>query len=128
MSSRYVRNLFRGWMLSLPVAFYDTENKVVRPVEPTWATLEFGIPAGRAYDYCGHQGETGEINLVFLGRQGVGDDEMLSLADQCMDIFMAKVDPNNAMTLTNKGAPMVYSDSRNYFCVAVPVEYDYHPT
>jgi len=127
MSSLYVRDLFRGWMLSLPVAFYDTENKLVRPVEPMWCTLEFGVPVSDQYDFCKNRAEAGEVNLVFLGPQGIGDSQLLSTADLCMDIFMAKVDPNGDLTLTNRGSPMVYSDEKNYFCVAVPVQYDYSP-
>lgn len=127
MSSNYVRTMVRGWLETIGVPFFDTENQVQRPNVPNWVTVEWGVPATEKLTFCGNNRETAEFNVVFLGRQGIGDAVLLALADPAITLFAAKVDASGLMELTMVGAPTVFSDDKNYFCVSYPCQYEYQP-
>ena len=83
MSSSYVRTLFRSWLgdSNIQSPYYDTINMEQNPSEDTWVTAEFDVTFREKKTFCeGSWEEEGEVSLMFNGRAGVGDGELLSIA------------------------------------------------
>ena len=111
-------------MATVGVPFYDTENVVVKPTERTWVTVEWMQGTTARMDFCTMR-ENGFINVVFIGRAGVGDTELLTAGEAAMDLLMANIDVTGLLVLNRQGVPDVFSDNMGHFCVGFPVEYDY---
>jgi hypothetical protein len=89
MSGLYVRNLVRTWLASIgDVPFYDTINKVVKPTENVWVTVEFFVGSKEGTINCGDYLEHGTIDLVFVSKPGIGDGPVLAVLEPFVAKFM----------------------------------------
>jgi hypothetical protein len=107
------------------MSYEDTENEMPGSHSTPWVTLEWGIGFVDRITYCGEKVEEASFNVVFLGKPGVGDLDLIKDAEAVMATFMAKVDATGALQLTAQGFMETFSDRHDYFCVSFPVEYRY---
>ena len=92
MSSLYVRTTVRSWLNDDAVVspYYDTINLEQNPPEDTWVTAEFDVSFREKKTFCeGSWEEEGEVSLMFNGRAGVGDGELLTIAEQDIKTLLA---------------------------------------
>ena len=103
MSSSYVRTLFRSWLgdSSIQSPYYDTINLDQNPSEDTWMTAEFDVSFREKKTFCeGSWEEEGEVSLMFNGRAGVGDGELLSIAEQDVRTLLSFRDATGQVVVT----------------------------
>jgi hypothetical protein len=103
MSSSYVRTLFRSWLgdSNMQSPYYDTINREQNPSEDTWVTAEFDVTFREKKTFCeGSWEEEGEVSLMFNGRAGVGDGELLSIAEQDVKTLLSFRDATGQVVVT----------------------------
>lgn len=103
MSSSYVRTLFRSWLgdSSIQSPYYDTINLDQNPSEDTWMTAEFDVSFREKKTFCeGSWEEEGEVSLMFNGRAGVGDGELLSIAEKDVRTLLSFRDATGQVVVT----------------------------
>ncbi len=100
MSGLYVRNLAREWLASIgTVPFYDTINRVVRPPEDVWVTVEFSVTSKEGTINCSDYLEHGVIDLIFVSKPGLGDGPILTALEAFVAAFLALSDTAHRLTL-----------------------------
>ncbi|MFZ9372063.1 MAG: hypothetical protein ACO25M_09350 [Limnohabitans sp.] len=130
MSSRAVRTQIRTLLASPAVAalcpFYETINVEQNPTDATWFTVSFQFSYSEKLTMCDQFAEYGEVELVFEGLPGVGDDTVLQAAEGVTAELEKFRDSTGKLALTNFSAPDEFSeggaDSAAYR-VAVTIEY-----
>jgi hypothetical protein len=127
MSSKYVRDLVRGWAAGSPTPYYDTINLDNDPADVLWFTIMFEVEESSKTTFCGDTEEAGVIELVFCGRAGVGDANALAAAEAEGVRLMALADPGARLTLRRAMPPEEHSagDGDPFYRVVVGLEYDY---
>lgn len=103
MSSSYVRTKFRKWCAEVSAAtgipFYDTVNVSVTPVDPVWFTAAF-VSEMHEGNFCKPQFiEHGFVNLIFIARPGIGDEDCLAAVESVVPLLFEQHDKN--LTLIN---------------------------
>jgi hypothetical protein len=130
MSSSYVRSLFRDWLsdASIDTRYYDTINLDQNPPEDTWVTAEFDVSFREKKTFCeGSWEEEGEVSLMFNGRAGVGDGELLSIAEQDINTLLSFRDATGQVTVTRVGGVNEFSggDANMGYQLEYLIEYTY---
>jgi hypothetical protein len=130
MSSSYVRSLFREWLSNANVVtpYYDTINLDQNPAEDTWVTAEFDVNFRDRRTFCeGSWEEEGEVSLMFNGRAGVGDGELLSVAEQDIKTLLSFRDATGQVTVTRVGGVNEFSggDANMGYQLEYLIEYSY---
>jgi hypothetical protein len=103
MSSSYVRTLFRSWLgdSNIQSPYYDTINMEQNPSEDTWVTAEFDVTFREKKTFCeGSWEEEGEVSLMFNGRAGVGDGELLTISEQDVKTLLSFRDATGQVVVT----------------------------
>ena len=103
MSSSYVRTLFRSWLgdSNIQSPYYDTINMEQNPSEYTWVTAEFDVTFREKKTFCeGSWEEEGEVSLMFNGRAGVGDGELLTISEQDVKTLLSFRDATGQVVVT----------------------------
>ena len=111
MSSSYVRTLMETWLNAMTVPYYPTINEEQNPGDAIWATAEFSSNFRESMTFCnGFTSEQGEVELVFFGEPGTGDDSLITAVEADMVTLMAQRDPANKLVLMNRSAPFEFSN------------------
>lgn len=109
MSSSYVRNMFRAWLNALPEPYYDTVNIDQAPADDIWLTAVFISYGVDFLDSCDQQEETGEVQVVWFGRPGRGDADLLAAVESGVAAIMAQSDPAGNFVITGRTAVSDYA-------------------
>ena len=114
MSSRVVRQAFRGWLADPAIAaicpFYETINQVENPTDDIWFTVEFNLEFSEVLTFCrGSMREDGTVSLIFETLPGVGDDQILTAAEAVAAIIQTKVDPTGRVVIRKVSPPDEFS-------------------
>jgi len=130
VSSLYVRNLFRSWLgdPSMAVAFYDTVNQEQNPVEETWVTADFQSTFRERVTFCESSWkEEGEVVLVYTGTPGVGDGELLAIAETDIKTLLAFRDATRQLIVVGvQGVSEFSGGSANAgYQIEYVLEYEY---
>lgn len=130
MSSLYVRSLVRSWLSnsSIDAPYYDTVNFEVNPQEDIWVTADFETTFRERLTFCeNHWKEEGEVLLVFTGSPGIGDGQLLAVAEKDVKTLLAFRDPTRQMLVTGVGGVAEYSaGSANMgYQIEYTIEYEY---
>jgi hypothetical protein len=94
MSSLAVRTAFRTefatWCAahSPAISFYDTINKSVKPTTDFWITLSFFATGTQRLNFCNTKEETGYCEAVLFCKAGIGDNDVLTVADEIATDFI----------------------------------------
>jgi hypothetical protein len=130
MSSRYVRQTARAWAATLSTPYLETINVAETAPDGTiWMSAEFDSFGWDKLSYCQEFQETGQITLVWMGVNGVGDDAVLTAAEADAVAFFKKVDPAGKLVLTGRSAPDTFetSGTQPEFLVSIDFEYSFNP-
>lgn len=129
MSSVYVREKVREWaqLPSITVPYYDTINVEEQPTEDIWFTAEFETEYSEKITFCGQTAEEGLINFVFETNAGVGDEALITTAENTVATILEQNDPTSDLTLELAYAPEEYTggSADSGYRVSISVEY-YH--
>lgn len=112
MSSSYVREMFRTWLsdASIQSPYYDTINLEQNPAEDTWVTAEFDVTFRERKTFCeGSWEEEGEVQLMFNGRAGVGDGELLTISEADIKTLLSFRDATGQLVVTGVSGVNEYS-------------------
>ncbi len=124
MSNSYVRNMFRSWLNALPEPYYDTVNLDQSPPDDLWVTAVFISYGVDFIDTCGQQEETGEVQVIWLGKPGVGDAALLAAVEAGTQALLAREDPAGKLIVTGRTAASDYAGPDTpHFEVAVSFVY-----
>lgn len=129
MSSVYVREKVREWaqLSSITVPYYDTINVEESPTDNIWFTAEFETEYSEKITFCGQTAEEGLINFVFETNAGVGDEVLITTAENTVATILEQNDPTSDLTLELAYAPEEYTggSADSGYRVSISVEY-YH--
>ena len=131
MSSKYVRDMVEGWLgdVALAVPYYPTVNEDQNPGDAQWCTVDFSSSFRDTLTFCaGMTSEEGELQVIYFGEAGVGEDALLTAIEADMLIIMAKRDPANKLVLMQRSAPFEFSGgsaSKNYG-LSIFVDYQFY--
>ncbi len=128
MAGFYVRELTRTWLATLgAVPFYDTINRVVKPQEDIWVTVEFSVTSKEGTINCADYVEHGVIDLIFVSKPGIGDVPVLSALEPFVADFMALRDPDVHLTLetTEEVRELSGGDADGSYRVGIGILYSY---
>lgn len=130
MSSLYVRNLFRSWLgdPSMAVPFYDTVNQEQNPGEETWVTADFQSTFRERVTFCESSWkEEGEVVLVYTGTPGVGDGDLLVIAEKDIKTLLAFRDATRQLIVVGvQGVSEFSGGSANVgYQIEYVLEYEY---
>jgi hypothetical protein len=120
--------MLRQW-LTLPqmrVPYVDTINREQTPNLPMWCTAEFNGFLRERLTFCpGMTLEEGDIELVYFGQAGIGDDALLLAVEQDMTVLMAQRDPAHRLILDEAGPPDEFfgGSASRYYGISVVVQY-----
>ena len=138
MSSRYVRNKARGWIinsataastaLASPVDFIETINETNPKTTNVWITLEFNVFSTSKETYCGDTIEKGTITIVVCSPPGDGDDNALIAVEAAANDFYSNVDTSGALVLLEKSAPdeVVGNDGSSEYWAYIDIDYEHY--
>jgi hypothetical protein len=127
MSSKYVRDMIRGWAALCSTPYYDTVNQNQNPADPVWFTIDFEPETSEMTTFCGHAEEDGVIELVFCGSAGSGDAAVLTAAEADAKIFLAQSDTTGKLVVRRAMPPEEFSagDADNWYRIVIGLEYRY---
>jgi len=127
MSSKYVRDMIRGWAANCSTPYYDTINLDQNPSDPVWFTIEFEVETSDMTTFCGHGEEDGVFDLVFCGSAGSGDAAVIAAAEADAKVFLAQSDATGKLVVRRALPPEEFSsgDANNWYRVIVGLEYRY---
>lgn len=130
MSSLYVRNTIRGWLNNgtLTAPFYDTINKEQNPPEESWLTVDFEVIEREKLAFCdGEWREEGEVSLMFNGAAGVGDGQLLAIAEKDVKALLANRDATRQLIITGvQGVSELSAGSaRQHYQIEYVLEYEF---
>lgn len=128
MSAGYVRKLSRVWLREKAVVnFYDTVNVDHNPTDMVWVTAQFFANQKEGLIGCDGYTEIGIIDLIFMAKAGIGDDLIVSSAEQTVVGFMQSSDPAKKLTLTGyeEVREMSNGDAPHWYRIGVGVNYSY---
>jgi hypothetical protein len=134
MSALGVRKLSRAWARQVsPVdaPFYDTVNTETNPTDDVWWTIEFFTSTHNGETFCrGGYIEGGQLDLVFCGRAGIGDEALLTAAEAVVAAFTQKIDPDARLVLENYEpiAEVLGGDADLWYRIACTVNYTWRAT
>ena len=114
MASLYVRQMVRDWLNMGNVKHYDTTNFEVNPEDKIWVTAEWTYANAITKDYCGGVLEEGTLTIVFFGMPGIGDDELLGVAEEEMEALMSRVDSSGRLVLLKNNPADDYRQGEFY--------------
>ena len=131
MSALYVRDTFRKWLNDPAhvVAFYDTVNLDQNPADDVWCTASFDAFARESLTFCpGADREEGEIEVVYFGRPGIGDAELLQAVEAHVGIMEGFTDSTGTFEISSISAPEEFSngDADREYAVSVIFEYYFY--
>ena len=131
MASRYVRQQVKTWLAdsSMTVPFYDTINLEQNPSDDIWCTVEFGFASRERMTYCeGLIEEDGDFEVIYFGRAGVGDDDILRAAETDINTFMSFRDSSGKLLITNRSSADEFTngDVDREYGISFSVDYIYH--
>lgn len=127
MSSKYVRDMLRGWLSGATTPFYETINEEQDPTEDLWFTVQFNVESSDLTTYCEDKIEEGMIDLVFCGRPGIGDSAVIAAAETEASRVVASSDPAMKLVLRRALPPDEFSDGDGdpWYRVVIGIEYIY---
>jgi len=126
MSSGYVRTLVETWLNELTVPYYPTVNEDQNPQDDIWCTAEFSSAFRESTTFCGgYTTEEGDVEVVYWGRPGIGEDTLIAALEADMVILMAKRDLTQKLVLLNRTAPFEYTSGSAEEGYGLSVEIDY---
>lgn len=134
MSALGVRQLARAWarqVAPVDAPFYDTVNTAEDPKDTVWWTIEFFSTTHNGETFCrGGYIETGQLDLVFCGRAGIGDVPLLTAAEAVIAAFTQKEDPSGRLVLENYEpiAEVLGGDADLWYRIACTVTYTWRAT
>lgn len=125
MSSKYVRDMVKGWAAQSTVPFYDTINRNQNPRDNIWFTIEFEVETSELQSFCGVNTEEGVIEMIFCGLPGQGDGAVLAAAEAEALRMMSNSDPTGLLFLKRPMPPEEFSagDADSSYRVVVGIEY-----
>lgn len=124
MSSRYVRTKVRDWLNQGNIPFVDTVNYEENPTDNIWSSVDW-IYSNRTIDtYCGGAIEEGNFNVAFMGRPGIGDDELIAAAEAEIALLMSRVDTSGKLILLDFDPPFDFREAEHYI-VEFMISYEY---
>lgn len=132
MSSLYVRNTVEGWLAdpAMQVPFYPTINEDQNPPDDMWCSVQYGNAYRERTTFC-EDGieEESEIEVIYMGRAGVGYQALLAAAEQDMGTLMAQRDLTNKLVLLQRSAPYEYTggDASRYYGLSFYIDAVYRP-
>ena len=133
MSSRYVRQKARGWIVPAAAAagvpFVETINETNDPgAAPVWLTLEFDVFDKSTETYCGFTTEKGTITIAVNATAGSGDDAAIVAVEAAADSFFRQVDTSGRLVLVEQSAPdeFVSNDGSPDYWVSIDIDYEYY--
>lgn len=109
MSGQYCRDMFRTWLNALPVPYYDTINLEQSPTDDIWTTAIFLPFSVETLDYCEGREETGEVQVIWLGKPGIGDAALLAAVELHVIQLMSQEDPTGKLVIAGRTAISEYS-------------------
>lgn len=124
MANLYVRNTIREWLSSSVIPFYDTVNLEQNPQDPMWCTVDWGFSFADRTTFCNTIEEDGSFQIVYFGKPGIGDEELLEAAEKDMELLMEQIDPNYRLTLDTFSAAEDFLEE-NFYGVSFLVSYRY---
>ena len=135
MSSSYVRNNLKDVASSITIdqikftyqsKFYDTVNKVVKPVEDFWFTARFNLEDTLKDTFDDQYIETGLIDLIFSCPGGAGDNIIEACEEISRKIYKIINANDDSFTITKVMAPEELEVKASLgFEIAVGLEYSY---
>lgn len=129
MSSLYVRQKVREWaeLSAVGIPYYDTINVEENPNDNIWFTAEFEPEFSEKNTFCGEISEEGLITFVFEAAAGVGDEALLTAAQNAVKKILEQNDPSQDLVLEMDYAPDEYTGGTadTGYRISISVEY-YH--
>ncbi|RLC00593.1 MAG: hypothetical protein DRH90_18125 [Deltaproteobacteria bacterium] len=129
MSSSIVRTLVEGWLndVAMTVPYYPTVNEDQNPQDNIWCTADFSSSFREAMTFCnGYTNEQGEVEVIYYGLAGIGEDALIAAVEADMATMMAQRDPANKLVLMNRSAPYTFSSGSadREFALSVYIDYN----
>lgn len=131
MSSRYVRQMFEQWLTSaaLGVPYYPTVNQEQSPSDNAWCTATFSSSYREVMTFCnGVTSEDGEVEVIYMGRPGIGYNVLLQLVETDAAVLESMTDPAGKLVIHGRSAPYEFSlgSAKKDYSLSVFFEYSYY--
>ena len=92
------------------VPYYPTLNEEQNPKDDNYCTARFTSSFRETITFCqGDKLEEGEIEVIYFGKPGIGDNALIQALEADMITMMAQRDPATKLTLTQRSAPFEFS-------------------
>lgn len=125
MANRYVRRTVESWIANYMVTpYYQSVALDPAPIDPVWCSIDWGFAFPRRITFCNEQLQEGNFQLVFFGRAGLGDDDLLTQAEADIELLKTAVDPTHKLVLESFSAPDDFVQEQ-YYGVSFTIEYTY---
>jgi hypothetical protein len=108
--------------------FYDTINFEVDPSDPIWWSVAFYSREHNNKTFCKKgYAEAGDIDLIFSGQPGVGDEPLLTVLEPAVGQFLQNTDPTGSFVIEgfDPVSEMVQGTADRWYRLIVGVRYSY---
>jgi len=131
MSSKYVRDIVEGWLedVAMAVPYYKTVNEEQNPADTIWCSADFSSSSRNILTFCeGVVSEEGEIEVIYMGRAGIGVDDIITALEADMLTLMARRDVAGKLILIQRSAPFEFTggSADRWYGLSVYVDYQFY--